>query len=444
MASSTQETTLLHSGMTEAVLSELDLHGLPPVNLCTIDNRVLEKPPVNALQDDGETFEINFEPSDLYTDLSETELTFDFKCVNETSGVALAVAKTSGPVSNLFHSLYESIQVLVNNEKITGNNEDYAYKAWIANLIDTTKHRKESVLCNTQLYVADTPGQCDTADAANTGFVKRRKIAAGGNWKTLTGRLCLDIVDQHKYIPPHTALRFIFTRSKPNFYMMETGADSFKINIRNPKLSLRRIAVADMTVVDHANHIKSMGPFNYDINRRKVTQYTLQQGAAEHQIQALDSNQIPERIIIGLVDKDAASGTKGKNPFNFQHYKLEEIDVSYNDKKISIKADFDGNNAVKAFHQFLVESGVYNLGKDIGVNYKAFLSGTTLFAFDLTPDRAPEDAYRKNLVKYGTLLYTFKFKDNLPNAVAVIVFSQYDNLIQIDGSGHVVTDYNML
>ena len=32
------ETSILHGGMTDANISELDLHGLPPVNLSTLNN----------------------------------------------------------------------------------------------------------------------------------------------------------------------------------------------------------------------------------------------------------------------------------------------------------------------------------------------------------------------------------------------------------------------
>ena len=109
-----------------------------------------------------------------------------------------------------------------------------------------------------------------------------------------------------------------------------------------------------------------------------------------------------------------------------------------------MRADFANGDAVRAYHQFYVESGLYNIGKNIDLTYEDYMNGTALFAFDFTPDRAPEDANRKNLVKYGTLIFHLKFAQALQSPVSVILFSQYDNLIQINETGQVVTDYNML
>ena len=435
--------TMLHSGMSEAVINELDLHGLPPLNLSTVDNRLIEKPPTNSLSDSALQFEVNFEPSSHYTDLRECELTLEYRCVNNAD-TGLAANDTAAPVNNLLHSLFESIQVLLNNEKITGNNEDYPYKAFFHNLLEFNKQGKEEFLAPTAMYVKDKAKQHDDTAGANTGFTSRRTMALGTGWKTLTGRLCLDIADQHKYIPPNTHIRFLFTRTKRDFYMIEATGGLFQVNIRNPVVSLRHVAVSDVALMEHAKLTKEHGPYNYDINRRKVTQYTLQGGASDHTFQALDSNQIPERIIVGLVSKEAASGKLEKNPFKFDHFKLEELDVSYNDKKHYLRADFANGDAVRAYHQFYVESGLYNIGKNIDLTYEDYMNGTALFAFDFTPDRAPEDANRKNLVKYGTLIFHLKFAQALESPVSVILFSQYDNLIQINETGQVVTDYNML
>ena len=79
---------------------------------------------------------------------------------------------------------------------------------------------------------------------------------------------------------------------------------------------------------------------------------------------------------------------------------------------------------------------------DCDLTIEEFEKGYTLFAFDLTPDRTPEDT-RINLLRQGKLTISFRFRTALPHSVAAVICSFFDNNIQLNSDRLPVTDYYM-
>ena len=65
--------------------------------------------------------------------------------------------------------------------------------------------------------------------------------------------------------------------------------------------------------------------------------------------------------------------------------------------------------------------------------------GYGLMAFDLTPDFDYEDHYP--LVKFGNLKIELEFDSRVPNAIEILVFAQFDNMIEINHNREIIFDY---
>jgi hypothetical protein len=63
-----------------------------------------------------------------------------------------------------------------------------------------------------------------------------------------------------------------------------------------------------------------------------------------------------------------------------------------------------------------------------------------VYIFDLTADLSANEGHR-TARNTGTLGLELKFKKPLPEAVTCITYSEFQNLIQIDKSRNVKTDY---
>ncbi|KAF4532710.1 hypothetical protein B566_EDAN004697 [Ephemera danica] len=74
------------------------------------------------------------------------------------------------------------------------------------------------------------------------------------------------------------------------------------------------------------------------------------------------------------------------------------------------------------------------------LNGNAYPNGYCLYAFDLSPDLSANDCHR-TLRKSGAVNIEVRFKKALPQAVNLVTFAEFQNLIQIDKQRNVSTDF---
>ena len=65
--------------------------------------------------------------------------------------------------------------------------------------------------------------------------------------------------------------------------------------------------------------------------------------------------------------------------------------------------------------------------------------GYSLFAFDLTPDVDADDHY--GLIKHGNLRLEIEFAEALAATIVVIVYAEFDNIVEITSDRHVSFDH---
>ena len=436
--------SLLHPQGTTCALGELDLHAMPATQKDVIRSQKVTKTTNNALTNNTTTFDFTFEPTSLYTNLNDVLLYLQYEVV-QANGQHITDAQEAAPVNNIAHSLFSSVQMLINGEKITSNNDEYPYKAYMLDLLSKDDGLKETWLKGCHRWHQDTAGHMDTRGEANKGWTARKADAVEANTQGIIMHPHIDILKQGKYLPGQCELRFIFERSPEAFYMHQAPNAGCRINITKAEMSLWQCHIRPEVVEVHNKmlHTPGFGPFNYPIRRCRVTKHILNQGSQEYSWSQPDTSQIPTQTIIGLVKESASSGNHGENPFNFQAYGLKEIGVKYDDFKYEVKTDFDTNNFVQAFAQLYSDTGLEFAEKDCGITPEEFKGGYALYAFDLTPDRTPEDQ-RINLIKTGKLNLSLRFGAPTQHAISVMVLSFYDNLITLNSDRLPTTDYHMV
>ena len=65
---------------------------------------------------------------------------------------------------------------------------------------------------------------------------------------------------------------------------------------------------------------------------------------------------------------------------------------------------------------------------------------TLLFAFDLTPDL--DEGGHFHLVKEGNLRLELHFATQLPETINVIVYAEFDNVIEVDKAHNILFNYS--
>ena len=86
-------------------------------------------------------------------------------------------------------------------------------------------------------------------------------------------------------------------------------------------------------------------------------------------------------------------------------------------------------------------SGTGKLQKDEGnlISREDYSGGYALYAFDLTPDLSEDDHF--NLNRDGSLRVDMKFANPLIATINVIVYAEFENVIEIDRNRNVLFHY---
>ena len=100
-----------------------------------------------------------------------------FKII-KADGHALDADSDVAPVNKFLHSMFNSVDLYLNNKLISSNSDTYPYRAYIENLLSYNADSKSTFLNASVLWVEDTAAQFDTLnhDGANTGLQKRIAI----------------------------------------------------------------------------------------------------------------------------------------------------------------------------------------------------------------------------------------------------------------------------
>ena len=156
--------------------------------------------------------------------------------------------------------------------------------------------------------------------------------------------------------------------------------------------------------------------------------------------------QRPKRLVIGVVDNDAMNGKASKNPFNFKHHRMNFVSAYVDGNQVPNKPytpDFE--NKGMSMHSYMtLFHGMGTHGHDTGnsITREMYLKGESGFALhviDLTPDLA--DGHHLELKEKGTVGVEVGFKEALENTVNVVVYAEFENIIEIDKDRKVTTDY---
>jgi hypothetical protein len=431
----------------ECIKSELDVFLMPPLNT-SIEQGQFEsiKPMINK---DG-TIEFNVVGTDDYIDLSKcyVDLTAKvFKVNDSISGQPkLEAADTVGPINNFFHSLFSQIEVNLNNTSVENTNTTYPYKAYLTDLLNYNQDAKESFLQST-LFVKDTAGQMNNINAPikkengsngtvekaqeyNAGFWGRKQFLKNGT-VNMCGRLHCDIFNSDRYLLNKINLNIQLKKTTSAFSLMwANDKTQYEVDITKINFIVRRVKVSPALANAHNNTLmKSLAC--YPIKRTKVSKYSISTTGQSFS-ETIYQGVLPSRVVIGMVLNKAFMGNNIENPFNFQHFNLAKLSLSssgvLSPYKEALEFDFNNNNYMNGFRTLF--DGIDKAETGNNISRSDYPNGYALFAFDFTPDMC--SSHHFNLQKTGSLSIDMSFSQELTNAITLIVYYEFDDIIYID------------
>ena len=434
----------VHPLSCECVKSELDLFSVPPTQTSIECASYVEYNPISSLSDGTPIeFVINGSGQD-YVDLANTQLYVKLN-ICHPNNAAIDGNSQVGPVNLLLHSLFSEVDIKLNDVLISSTNNTYAYRSYLETLLSYGDDAKSTHLTSS-LYYKDIAGKMDNANPleaqANSGLKKRHSYFATGGTVDLLGRIHADIFYQPKYLPNDVTIRIRLVRNKNNFCLMSaTPNENYKVRISDCKIYVRKVKLSPSVFVAHAKALET-GNAKYPLRRVICKTFTVPRGNLDCTQENLFSGQLPTRLVLGCVDNAAFNGDYGKNPFNFKHFSLSQLKVYLDGQQQNIRPldlNFESNHYINAYMTLYTGTGKQFMDEGNQIQRDDFSRGYAIYAFDLTPDLAEDDHF--NLIKDGNVRVDMKFAAALPNTMNVIVYAEFENIIEIDRSRNVIFDY---
>lgn len=281
---------------------------------------------------------------------------------------------------NFWHSIFSSIDIDVNDTSISINNTNYPYAAYFQNLLNLTSDQQKTVgaLC----YWGTDDERKNVYMNTNTSI---------GGIIQIKSPLFMKL----KNLLPFVNVAVNMNRvAKPAFFFRwgsSTSGYSFKIT--QIVFRIRKVKVKDTWNEFYEQLMQAGKLIRYNFQDFRVFTRTYSGFGSDIIEDNLFHGAKPEMVILGFVENEAFSGTKSKNPFNFEHFTgaISEIGLFVNGQPFPtpmIKMDFGKKDTFQAYHLLMASLGTLNTPDPPMITKADFDSGgSTLFGFNLSPDQ---------------------------------------------------------
>ena len=374
-----------------------------------------------------------------YIDLNKIDVNIKFKIL-KADGTDIAAADIVGLNNLPIATLFQDVTLSVENVQIEGGQQDYGYKAYFHTVTQFHPSAQTSHMRGFG-WIKDQAAKFD--DKANTGFVKRQKLIDESRVCELHGPIYLDFFNQPRKLLANTDLRLKFILQKPEFFLNAYKTTDYKISVIDLVVYARRLLMNPSVIKGHMLGLNSQNAL-YPINHRKLLTFTVPAGQKSFRKDNLFPSESPKLVIVAMVSNLAFNGDISLNPYNFQHFNLEEIALLVNGKSYPgppYRPDFDKKLYARDYMDFMEAFGYYNSDDTNGLTYKEFGDGYTMYAFDKTPDANVSSDYRHPNLGQDIRL-DIKFKANLAKTINVLVYACFDAQIEITKLRDIITSYS--
>ena len=184
-------------------------------------------------------------------------------------------------------------------------------------------------------------------------------------------------------------------------------------------------------------------PARYAIRRSSTKAHYISENRTEFTTM-LWSDQVPRRVILGLVENSAYIGTKDKSPFKFMPFNTREITVFVNGRTYPsnlYNLNYANGLYVRPYHEMMEALGFAYSPESNGISLKRYINGCCFYVFNLNNSQEENPTF--DLISEGTTTANLKFSQPVPaGGIVLISIAIFDSIIYIDGRKNVISDYN--
>lgn len=143
----------------------------------------------------------------------------------------------------------------------------------------------------------------------------------------MEGPLYHDLFNMDRFILNQVAINVRLTRARSEFCLMTNVASpDYKVEIEDIVLKACKVQINPAVIYGHAEILKTVNA-KYPFTKTEVKQIAIAKGTVNFDQDQLFQYIRPNRVVVGFVNAFGAAGDYTKNPFNFQHFNLNQIGI---------------------------------------------------------------------------------------------------------------------
>ena len=260
-------------------------------------------PPNSSLDSNVIEFSLNrFTAANVYQ-IQNAHLEVQIVILNASTNKVPDTAKIVAPVNNILHSLFESVELKLNDIPITKIAGNYPYKAYITNTLTYGANVKAAQL-QTEGYYSDIAPHMSPSNS-NSGWTERNNLFRKLNKESeaykeegcrFFGRLHLDLMSCPTGLVPGTKVDIALVRSSDDFVLMKDSSDTTNYKVKLLSCFLY-VPIAQLSSLTFSEIEKVLVAKSVAIHYRKIEmrQLSLIAGKEEYNSENLFPSDLPCR-----------------------------------------------------------------------------------------------------------------------------------------------------
>lgn len=437
----------------EILKSELDLFKPQQFQGSIESSDLIQYRPVSSITNARNIeFEIHT-ASDEYLDLQQVFLSIKGKLVkSDLTDYGSGQDDRYSLVNNALHSIFDQVAIYLNGTLINQSAKVHPYISYIEALTQSTKLSQQTHLASAGFV----PPKFDGTTTVNSISTDLSKYTNGSKQFELYGRMQSGLFNSDRLLLNGTTMHLIFYRAANKFCTMgsealtqsatNVGQDETKpvLNLREMSIFARKVKLNPSLLNAHAKALMSSKAL-YPIKRPVMKVVNMPKDQNSFVLENIVMGQMPSFMVLGLVDDEAFNGHYRKNPFAFEHFKLNFLSAYINGvayPKTPYEPDFENQRYARVYHDFFSALDATESGLAPYITYDSYKKFNCLYAFNFNADKVnPFDTSYINIPREGYLTLNMKFKDALTANLKLICYFLFDNTITIDEQRNVSVDY---
>lgn len=425
-----------------SISSAANIFDFDPVNVTNSKSVYKEFISLNPVHEPPITFKIP--PSSSYPDFANSFILTEIQVMKQGTGDAAPVPIETTDNISLCQAIgatwIKNFKMMVRGRETNNPNNLNAFKNIFDIELNYSKECKNTHLAMMGYY----PDGTDQNAVGGAGFEARRTLITGGKHAELITRLNADACNIDKYWLNNTEVDFEIFPNDANFCIIApalTAGTRVFFTIKKCRMFILYHDMYDGLNTDIQNRLNHSSA-KYAMKRTELKSVYLEANRTDLSVNIFNE-QIPTRIVVGMLDRDDFNGNIETSPFNFKPFDIREIHVEWNGQQFPhVLYDMNFNatalKVTRPYYDMCHALGNGFTNKSNGITMADFVSGKTIFVFDMTSSL--ENNGGSEIIRQGTTSLHARFLNPLTTGIVMVIYAEFDSLLMINKNRIVTTD----